>query len=407
MWIRTSILVLTLCGVAAANAPARADTDVFDELASELEGAPPAETTATPASVPTPVSTPAAMNPEISVVADFALAIFSDDDHLQSGAHDPSDTGFNLQQLELSLRAPVDPYFRFDAFLVFGLSGVELEEAYGTTLDLPGGLQARFGQFLTKFGRINATHPHAWDFADQPFALGRVFGGEGNRGLGVELSWLAPLPWHAELSASMTGAGGAGTNRSFVGGEDWDVEGPSDLLLVTALKQFFPLTSSWSLLWGTSAAFGPNATGRDNRSEVYGVDWYLKYRPLSGASSTELRWQTELFHRRRQIPEAVVWDVSGYSQLAWRFSKRWESAGRYEYGSTPFDLDGRRIVDPLDPEVTGPRHRFSASLTHRPTEFSRLRLQGSADVPDFRPQPIYAAFLTAEVVVGAHGAHAY
>jgi len=38
--------------------------------------------------------------------------------------------------------------------------------------------------------------------------LARVFGGEGNRGLGVELSYLTPLPWYVELVASVTGASG-------------------------------------------------------------------------------------------------------------------------------------------------------------------------------------------------------
>ncbi|HMR10667.1 MAG TPA: hypothetical protein PKA88_33045, partial [Polyangiaceae bacterium] len=352
-------------------------------------------------------ATTAAMNPEISVVADFALAAFSDEAPLQSGAHDPTENGFNLQQMEVSMRASVDPYLRFDAFLVFGLFGVELEEATGTTLDLPAGLQLRFGQFASRFGRINATHPHSWDFADQPFALGRIFGAEGQRGLGVELSWLTPLPWHVELVTSVSDAEGEDRNRSFLGAEDRRTEGPADLLWVAAAKQFFSLSDAWSLLWGTSAAFGPNASGRDNRTEVYGVDFFLKYRPLAGARYTQVRWQTEVFHRRRQVPDNVVWDVSGYTQTAWRFARRWESAGRYELGSTPFDLDGRRVIDPLDPQWDGMRHRFSASLSHFPTEFSRFRLQGSADLPDFRDSPIYAAFLTAELVAGAHGAHTF
>ena len=160
------------------------------------------------------------LNPQISVILDVAGAYFSDDDNLQSGAHDPTETGFNLQQLEFAVGANVDPYFRFDANLVFGLFGVELEEAYGTTLALPLGLQVRFGQFLTRFGRINATHPHSWDFADQPFAVGRNFGAEGSRGLGVEASWLTPLPWYVELVASTTNANGGASNVSFFGNEE-------------------------------------------------------------------------------------------------------------------------------------------------------------------------------------------
>lgn len=165
-----------------------------------------------------------ALLPEISLILDAAFAVFSEEEPLQTGGHDPTETGFNLQQLELSMYKNVDPYFRFDTNIVFSLFGVELEEAYGTTLDLPLHLQVRAGQFLTRFGRINASHPHGWDFVDQPFMHGKVFGGEGNRGLGVELSWLTPLPWFVEIVGSTTGAAGEASARSFYGAENGGVE---------------------------------------------------------------------------------------------------------------------------------------------------------------------------------------
>ncbi len=154
---------------------------------------------------------------DLSFILDAALAAFSSKEPLQQGDHDPTHNGFNFQQLELSVRSVVDPYLRFDSNIVFRPEGVEIEEAYVTTLDLPANLQVRAGQFLTRFGRLNNTHPHAWDFVDQPFAFSRVFGGEGNRGLGVEASWLTPLPWYVELVGSATDAHGEGTARSFLG----------------------------------------------------------------------------------------------------------------------------------------------------------------------------------------------
>lgn len=355
---------------------------------------------------PTPAGRGGVLNPNLSFIAQFAAAWFSEDDNLQTGAHDPDHTGFNLQGLELSVGAAVDPYFRFDANIVFAEFGVEIEEAYATTLDMPYRLQARLGQFLTRFGRINNTHPHAWDFADQPFVMGRVFGAEANRGLGVELSWLTPLPWYVEIVVSTIEAAGEATNRSFYGADDLGVDGPQDLLYVTALEQFFPLDDDWSLAWGLSGAFGPNSTGRANRSEVYGTDLYLKYRPISRASHTMVSLQTEVLYRRRQVPSDVLSDVGGYSQLAWRFDQRWGTAVRYEYGSPSFDDGGTTADDPLDPEWTDSRHRVSASFSHWPTEFSRFRLQGSRDMPGWR-EPIWAAFLTAELVTGAHGSHTF
>lgn len=340
------------------------------------------------------------MNPDLSLILDGAAGWFSDEDHGQTGAHDPSRTGFTLQQLELSASAIVDPYFRFDANIVFGLFGVEVEEAYGTTLGLPARLQARFGQFLHRFGRINPTHPHSWEFVDQPFAIGRVFGGEGGRGLGVELSWLTPLPWYVETVGSVLQADGEPNARSFYGGNDLGVKEPGDLLYVTALKQFFPLSEDWSLFWGLSGAFGPNSTGRDNRTDVYGTDLYLKFRPITRQSFTIVALTMEALYRRREVPEGLLEDVSGYAQVFWKFAQRWGTAARYEFGSAATG------DDPLDPEWNDARHRVSANLTFWPTEFSRLRLQGSRDMRTWT-DPVNAVFLAAELVTGAHGSHAF
>ena len=308
-------------------------------------------------------------NPDISFIADVAFAWFSSDEPLQTGGHDPKVNGFNLQQLELSVSKAVDPYFEFDANIVFSQFGVEIEEVYATTLGLPIGLQVRAGQFLTRFGRINATHPHTWDFADQAFAVGRVFGGEGNRGLGVEASILMPFPWYCELIASETMAGGASTALSFFGANDLGAKTPVDLQTTVAIKQFFPLGSDHSLFWGLSFAGGPNATGRSNRSEVYGSDLYYKWRPVSRGGFATVSLQGEVFWRRQQVPGDVLQDVSLYAQLFWRFAQRWGVGGRYEYGSPTTNMAGEKVAAPQDPAWTLARHRGSAALTFWPTEF--------------------------------------
>jgi hypothetical protein len=345
------------------------------------------------------------MNPDVSLIGDFALAAFSPNDPHQTGDHDPKQSGFNLQQIELSFGAAVDPYLRFDSHIVFALDGVEVEEAYATTLDLPGQLQARFGQMLTRFGRMNPTHPHTWEFVDQPFEFGRVFGGDGNRGLGVELSYLTPLPWYVELVASATNANGAETARSFYGDQNPNIDSPADLLYVGAIKQFFALSDDWSLFWGLSGAFGPNASGKDGRSEVYGTDLYLKFRPITRENPPVVSLQTEWLYRHRALEATTLHDYGGYAQLLYRFAQRWSGAGRFEYGSVTRGPDGTPTVDPLDPQWLRDRTRYALALTYYPTEFSRFRMQGSRDI-GLSPS-VWSAFLAAEVVIGAHGAHSF
>jgi hypothetical protein len=348
------------------------------------------------------------LNPDLAFILDVAGAYFSAAEPMQTGGHDPSKTGFTLQQLEMAIGKSVDPYFRFDANLVFSQFGVEVEEAYGTTLALPWGLQARLGQFLTRFGRFNPTHPHTWDFIDQPFTIGRLFGAEGNRGLGAELSWLVPVDWYVELMGSMTDAAGESTARSFFGADALQrIRGALDFQHTLTLKQFFEVSEAVSLAWGLSAATGPNATGFANRTDIYGSDVYLKFRPLGYGESTIVSLHAEVFYRRRQVPSDLLQDVGGFAQLFWRFERNWATALRYELGTpssgesvAPGDLN-------LDPDWIEDRHRVSANVTYWPTEFSRIRAQGAVDFPTWTATPAYSLILAIELSVGAHGAHVF
>jgi hypothetical protein len=182
---------------------------------------------------------------------------------------------------------------------------------------------------------------------------------------------------------------------------------PLDFQFTGAVKQFFPLSDDLSLLWGLSTATGPNASGHRNYTNIFGTDVYLKYRPTTVASTTVLALQAELLYRRRQVPDDVLSDFNGYAQTSWRFSKRWATAARYEFGTPARDLDGRIAPDPLDPDWSEPRQRISANVTFWPTEFSRLRLQAATDRVGWRDEPDYSITLAFEAVMGAHGAHTF
>lgn len=340
-----------------------------------------------------------AIQPEMALILDLSLAYFSDSP-LQLGSHDPQRTGFNFNQLEMSFSANVDPYFLFRANLVFSQFGVEVEEAYAQTTSLPGRFQLRAGQFLNRVGRINATHPHSWSFLDQPLVNGKFFGGEGQRGLGMEVNWLAPTPFYLELVGSVMHGEGECCARSFDGGTDVGIHGPQDFLYLLSAKSLFAFGPSWSLSWGASALMGPNATGYNNRTDIYGTDLYLRFRPVTSTRYTAFSLTMELLHRRRQVPSDLLVDTGLYLQAVWNINRRWEVGARYEW------VSGHEN-DPLDPEWHSARHRLSAQGTLYPSHFSRIRLQANYDNPTWRPQPIWAAILGVEFVVGAHGAHAF
>ena len=344
--------------------------------------------------------TPALMNPQISLILDFAAAYFSEDESLQTGAHDPNQTGFNLQQLELHIENRVDPFFDFQTNIVLSLFGVEVEEVYGQTLALPGSLQIRAGQFLLPFGRANPTHPHTWKLLDQPLMLGKFMGAEGGRGLGVELSWLSPLPWFAQLTAVVTQQGGACCSKSFFSSYAEPIDGLDDFIYLTRLEQFWALTNDWSLLLGASYLIGENKSGLDHFSALLGGDLLIRYRPLNSPNRRSVSLQVEWTRRERQRPAIALTDHGGYAELVIRWNQNWDSGLRWEW------VDGMPNDD-QDLEWSEARMRNSAALTWYPSHFSRLRLQVGHDAPDWLEKPIWSCMLGFEVLVGAHGAHKY
>ncbi len=379
----------------------------------EMEPASPRDNSSTPDSSPSSAPTGASgmlssMNPDIALIADFALAGFIGKPEL-SGGHDPGNVGFNLQGLELAISSSIDPYFRFDSSILLGLFGLEIEEAYGTTLGLGWGFQARAGQYMSAFGRANPTHVHQWDFVTQALIIGKFFGPEGMRGLGAEISQVLPLPWYANWKVGVQNIAGQATGRSFLSA-DADIETLLDLTVVARLEQFFELSSSIEMLWGLSAANGANSSGRNNRTDIFGTDLLLKWYPETG-SRQSISWQTEAMLRRRQSPGQanepdgeVLQDFGGYSQLSWHLNALWQLAGRYEY------VEGIQN-DYLDADWTSGRQRGALSLTYYPSHFSRLRAEYSLDHLSYRQQSserlTHAMFLQLELVAGAHGAHSY
>lgn len=406
------IIALALSGVLCLIVPdrlfAQSDPDSIEAQLEALE----ADVYDTPraGAAETTRLAPAAlqsMNPDISFTLDLAGAWFSDEPDLRGG-HDPHNFGFNLQGLELAVGSDVGPYFRFDSAMVFYLAGVEIEEVYASTLALPAQLQARVGQFNTRFGRLNPTHLHQWSFVDQNLVNAKFLGGEGLRGLGVELSQLAVwMPGTFRWYLAAQSLSGQATGRSFVPRSS-DIETFSDLSVSARVEEFVELSSNWDLLLGLSYANGRNKTGRNNRSEIYGADTYLKWRPRTQGGQSEVGWQTEFMLRRRQLPGEVLQDFGLASWIQWTITRRWATAIRGEYVSA-VDSD---TPDPLDPEWTQDRQRAAAQISFSPSHFSRLRLQYGLDHMPYRDAStqdkwVQMVLLQAEFSVGAHGAHTY
>jgi hypothetical protein len=365
---------------------------------------------------------------------------------LQGGGHDPSQRGTSFVNGELSLQGAVDPYFRGDVHIVSsidraGETVVELEEATVTTTQLPADLQLKAGHFFTEFGRINRQHPHEWDFVDQPIVNTRMFGGDGLRAPGGRLSWLAPMPFFMELQTGIQNARGEtatsflGTDTTFdsikgssgaaipgtVGGRPWihdSVQSLEDLLYTERILSSFDFSDASTVVLGGSALFGPNATGGSGRTQIYGVDFLYKWKPLDNENGWPfVKVQAESMWRhmraaavRRDLdgdaiaevfPSARFDDWGAYAQAIWGFARPWAAGFRIE----TVDGDGASTggIGSLDR-----RTRLSPNLTYFPSEFSRIRLQANFDrAQELRDQRFASIWLQFEVLFGAHGAHKF
>ena len=67
------------------------------------------------------------------------------------------------------------------------------------TTSLPANLQIKAGTFRSQVGRNNTQHLHEQNFTRRPLMTALLFGVDGFRGPGAQLSVLLPLPWFATL----------------------------------------------------------------------------------------------------------------------------------------------------------------------------------------------------------------
>jgi hypothetical protein len=288
----------------------------------------------------------------------------------------------------MGMQAVVDSYFRADAFISFTPDGVDVEEAYATTLALPFNLQLRAGKFFSPFGRMNQQHPHVWEFVDPPLARGRLLAQETLSGPGLDLSWLAPTPWFAQVElAAQTTVPFDGLSPEFTG--------------LVRLLQYFPLSDSASVGVGLSGARrreGAPGAFRD----LGGADVYFRNRPPT--SRSYLAVQGELYLRKFEdapVPGGAPGEMlSARPEHGWWAQAFWREDAFVGYGVRYEEAPAAGISAPAT------ERRVGGVLDWYPSEFSRVALETSYDLlPGGRGG--VEALLHFEFGIGAHGAHPF
>ncbi len=332
---------------------------------------------------PAPQQTRSAIsaNPDIGVVADFRASYFS------AGK---KNLDAYLDETEVSFQSVVDPYIRADVFISFSRDpethkyGVDVEEAYLTSLSLPAKLQLKVGKFREAVGRINPVHPHALPFIDLPTAYINYFG-DGLNDEGASLSWLTPAKsFYQELIFQATS--GTSESPSFYRGDN------NHFLYLGHLKNFFTLSDNATLELGLTGINGPNDSSRS--TNIAAVDLTYKWKPVQMNTYKSLTWQSEFFYSNAKYSSAKSYNSFGlYSFIEDQVAKRWFLTGRYDYAQRPYN---KSIVD----------QAYSITAGWYATEFQKIEVE--AKHTNINLEPDYSqAWLRWIFVIGAHGAHAY
>lgn len=346
------------------------------------------------------------LNPAVSVIldSDFGYYGWHRSDFNAAGlplaGDDPQSEGFGMQEVELGFQSAIDPYLEGALFLTIpDLNGIEVEEGYLVTTSLPWNLQVKAGSFRSQLGRNNTQHLHLQSFTRRPLMTALLFGTDGLRGPGAQISVLLPLPWFTTFFVEAFAIGApsnAAMVTTFGGGGRAD---PENLTYTAVLEQYWDLAESVSLLAGLNFATGksfqcpnPMVACPEPRSYLYGGDLYFKWKPPNVVKTyASLAWTTEYFARTiaGQQTEGAL-----YTEPVMQFARRWYAGARLDITGLPDGLNVPR------------RYGYSGSLTFAPSEFSRFRGYVQEITGDAIPSST-VFFVQAEVSMGAHGAHPF
>lgn len=357
-------------------------------------------------------------NPNISLLLDtFAHTSDMGDDGLESRGIPGFTTsgleqrnGFNLRAAELFLFAPVDPYFNLYAALPVTEDGIELEEVYAVSTALPAGLQVKGGKFKSNFSRLDAQHPHAWDFYDIALPYRAFLGDEGLGGeKGVQLTWLPAWSIYTQFGGEVF----QGENDLLFGADAGS--GPHAYSLF--VKSSLDTTDNSTLYFGPSVLFGKTRNSSivadaelAGDSALYGLEGVWKWKPTN---SQKVTLQSEYLYLDQDgdLTDAATAQIDSlrrrqdgfyvqglYQVNRWRFGARYDML---ELFADSFKQAGQ------EQDLGATPWRATGAIEYNLSEFTRIRLQYNHDRSGRDDRANNEAILQFLYGIGAHAAHSF
>lgn len=275
-----------------------------------------------------------AFNPRITVIGDSLGRLSASSAELVENGNNLDDR-FSLREVELDMRADIDPYAKGVLILAAGEEApgeytFDIEEGYITLETLPFGFRAQIGRFRQPFGRINKLHGHDLPQSTEPYIITDLFGEEGFDENGVLVSWLAP--W---IPLTLTAELLNGENQGVLAGGNSD-----DPAWLGRAEYFLSINDSGTLyaVGGASFLFGYNdspnpvdAPGAPHHeTQLWGGDLLLKYQPNQFFSIVA---QAEVFSLKKEVAGGKEHAFGGYALFQVQPAQRWYLGVRYDYSN--------------------------------------------------------------------------
>jgi hypothetical protein len=369
------------------------------EEEEEEEGAQPA-----PAAV-----SPNALNPTVTVIGN-GLYRWDDRAVLADGA--AIDNRFNLREVELDLRAAVDPFA--DAVFILALESevpgeyeTGVEDGYVVIKRLPIpvldepplGLQLKVGRFRPEVGRINLLHLHDLPQMTRPLVTEEMFGEEGYVANGASARVFLPTPFDEDSAVELTG-------QIFTGGGVAVADGPGDSpAAVGNLRWFRSFAEAHNLDLALVFHFGRTDPGGDRSAYTWGADVLYKWKPLRRGESRSFVVGGQALASQRDFLLEIDTDGDGEPDLVedgeaapfGYFAFAQVQATRTTYLGARWD-DTATIVDDA-----ARRRGISGYATWYASEFLRFRLGYEHRLSDLEEEDGRdSVFAELNVVIGAH-----
>jgi hypothetical protein len=340
------------------------------------------------------------LNPRITVIGDF---LWRFDDRKVFVDNDPAepriDDTINMREVELDLRASIDPYVDGVAILSVesgfpGDFGVSVEEFYGVIKSLPLpfwetpplGTKIKLGRFRTEFGLNNKSHTHDLPQSDRPLVIEEFLGFEGQVANGISTQSFLPSPGDTALELTLQVLNG---NSAPV------AEQVNRLSYLANLNWYLPLADDHSLNVAAIGFYGVGDHDLGHQSRVASLDVLYKWKPARQGEYQSFLLGGQMFYGSHEFVDALgagqrthPFGYFVFAQL--QLSSRLYAGLRWDHTEVLTDHDTWR-------------RKISPYLTWYTTEFFRVRFTYEhlfSELPDENRRDSF--FVEVVLVFGAH-----